>query len=1148
MQSADVRDRLITALRVDLVGPALPDEILNEMPTRWYLTGFLAPLNAGVDQRSDPEADDEPDLIDTAAGAEDNANPEPATARHSLFPASLGLSVLVSADTPHLTVQLDWGDYRRTTPTLTLPRQGGGDSLAPSPLAGEGGDGGVDPASSSNEFWQRTPRYPAPILLKLPASGHQPRRSQPVAADPRLKLTYSVRAVPTGIDDRLPPGARIVSIFLSNERGDARDAERREEHYVFQPIITVTSPRPLLPQPNLRGRDPHDDWDERVADLHYRDVHAYAVGHGVATEAILSPHPEGEGSGVRAVRTAWIPQAAVEFVAPSKMPAVELRMDVLAALPDAAAAQTALHPLLTDYRAWIANQHAQRAALCAAQQPIGQELLNRATQAAARIDAGLNALHDPAIFRAFCLTHRVMARAARQRDAQQQIQRDPEWRPFQLAFLLLNLRGLTEPTHYDRDVVDLLFFPTGGGKTEAYLGLSAFTLILRRLRHPGIQSAGLTVLMRYTLRLLTLDQLGRAAALICALELEREADPAALGTWPFEIGLWVGQAATPNRMGSRSDDNEYTARKKTRDYKAGRTDSPPIPLENCPWCGEKFTPNAFQLLPNTDAPTDLRVICVNRACDFAGHTGRTLPILSVDEPIYRRLPCFLIATVDKFAALPWTGETGALFGRVDRYDAEGFYGPCHPKTGHPLPEGGLPPPELIIQDELHLISGPLGTIVGLYETALEALCLPHAEAPRPKIIASTATVRRAAQQIRALFNRADADIFPPPGLDRRDSFFAETHPATQTAPRLYVGVAAQGRSLKVVMLRTDLALMAAAQRAYEDAGGAKTTPNPADPYLTLLGYFNSLRELGGSRRIAEDEVTSRLQRYGQRHVVNEPPGRFADRKIDFEVLELTSRVSTANVAQAKRRLERDFAQKDHVDIALATNMISVGLDIIRLGLMVILGQPKTSAEYIQASSRVGRDPQRPGLVVTLLNIHRPRDRSHYERFTAYHQTFYRSVEATSVTPFAPRALDRALPAVLTALARHTDPQLTPPRGAADLERQRPALETALQHLLSARAAGHATLPPNEATALEQNVRDRTKDLLDAWCRIAHDYAQDGGLLQYQHEVGGNARLLYEFLHPDAPPAWKFRANRSMRDVEPSVNLWLKTLDRQDVAE
>ena len=551
------------------------------------------------------------------------------------------------------------------------------------------------------------------------------------------------------------------------------------------------------------------------------------------------------------------------------------------------------------------------------------------------------------------------------------------------------------------------------------------------------------------------------------------------------------------------------------------------------------------------------MVCVNRACAFAARTGRALPILSVDEPIYRRLPGFLIATVDKFAALPWTGEVGALFGRVDRYDADGFYGPCQPKVGQPLPAGRLPPPELIIQDELHLISGPLGTIAGLYETALDALCATAAENPqRPKIVASTATVRRAASQIRALFDRREVDIFPPPGLDRRDSFFAETHPPERTQPRLYVGVAAQGRSLKVVMLRTYLALMAAAQKAHEEANHSPLLPgegpgvrsNPADPYLTLLGYFNSLRELGGSRRIVEDEVTTRLQSYGQRHALNEPAGRFADRTINFEVLELTSRVSTADVAQAKRRLDLDFAQADRVDIALATNMISVGLDITRLGLMVILGQPKTSAEYIQASSRVGRDPNRPGLVVTLLNIHRPRDRSHYERFAAYHQTFYRSVEATSVTPFAPRALDRALAAVVVGLARHTDSTLTPPLGAGALESHRPQLEAALIRVLTDRATGHAALPAAEAAALRQNIGDRVKDLLDAWCQIAHEAADVGGALQYQSEAPTGQRLLYGFLHPKPPTrAYKFRANRSMRDVEPSVNLWLKTLDNQDVA-
>ena len=415
-------------------------------------------------------------------------------------------------------------------------------------------------------------------------------------------------------------------------------------------------------------------------------------------------------------------------------------------------------------------------------------------------------------------------------------------------------------------------------------------------------------------------------------------------------------------------------------------------------------------------------------------------------------------------------------------------------------------------------------------------------------------MRRADRQIRALFNRPAVDIFPPPGIERRDTFFAETHTPAQSHPRLYVGLAAQGRSLKVVLLRAYLALLGAAQKAYEQAGGSANAANPADPYLTLLGYFNSLRELGGSRRIVEDEITTRLTGYGQRRRLNETEGLFTNRTIGFEVLELTSRVSTAKVAQAKQRLNLPFTDPGRVDIALATNMISVGLDVQRLGLMVVLGQPKTSAEYIQATSRVGRDADRPGLVVTLLNRHRPRDRSHYERFGAYHQSFYRSVEATSVTPFSPRALDRALVAALVALARLGYGPLTPPLGAGQIAAARPRIEAWIVSTLTERAVHHTDFKdPAEAALLSTQVRERVLELLATWEQLAQDYARHGVPLKYQRfEEGAPQPLLYEFLSPELaelPPAnRKFRANRSMRDVEPNVNLWLKTLDNQAVQD
>jgi hypothetical protein len=540
-------------------------------------------------------------------------------------------------------------------------------------------------------------------------------------------------------------------------------------------------------------------------------------------------------------------------------------------------------------------------------------------------------------------------------------------------------------------------------------------------------------------------------------------------------------------------------------------------------------------------------MCEHRACAFHGRRQeRGLPILAVDEPIYRRLPAFLIATVDKFASLPWVGDTAGLFGRVERYDDSGFYSAARPGRGSPL-KGPLLPPDLVIQDELHLISGPLGTMVGLYESVIDALCSRDLsnDSPRPKIIASTATVRRAERQIQALFGRHAVEVFPPPGPDRRDSFFAKTVSPKEQNPRTYVGIAAQGRNIKVVLLRTYLCLMAAAQKAWDENGGDGNLDNPADPYMTLLGYFGSLRELGGSRRIVEDEVRTRLSDFHIRRLrENETSSLFGKRTRWSEPRELTSRVPTNEVAKTKDDLKLRFSDKGRVDVALATNMISVGLDITRLGLMVVLGQPKTAAEYIQATSRVGRDEKRPGLVVTLLNIHRPRDRSHYERFSAWHDSFYRSVEATSVTPFSPRAIDRGIAAATVALARLGHPGLTAPRNALAITKLRAELDFVAE-VLSRRAEGHDTqLGSEEAEALRSRVRDRVQGLLDAWQQIATEY----GDLQYAIETGSSPPLLFDPLDPElakkSKAAQQFTAHRSLRDVEPTVNLWLRNPDGQ----
>ncbi len=415
-------------------------------------------------------------------------------------------------------------------------------------------------------------------------------------------------------------------------------------------------------------------------------------------------------------------------------------------------------------------------------------------------------------------------------------------------------------------------------------------------------------------------------------------------------------------------------------------------------------------------------------------------------------------------------------------------------------------------------------------------------------------MRRAQAQIRALFGRSRVDVFPPPGPNRRDSFFAETKPSSEVNARLYVGLAAPGRSMKVLLMRSYIALLAAAKKAYEKDRRA------ADPYMTLVGYFNSLRELGGSQRIVEDEVRARLLRIGLRRRVNESATYFTERKIDYECVELTSRRSTDEVKEAKARLDRPFYEtaKGHapVDVALASNMISVGVDIQRLGLMVVCGQPKTTAEYIQSSSRVGRDDKRPGLVVTLLNVHKPRDRSHFEHFSVYHESFYRGVEATSVTPFSPRAVDRGLPGLVVALARLGDSRLTAADSAANIATAKAELGF-IGDVLAARVEAHKHRrgddDPNDE--VKARLRAQIESLLDSWVVVVRNDPAKAGLAyqKYEEDQTSKRPLLHMPLDPDLVSCdqheRKFVANRSMRDVEGTTDVYVvKIKDSQVLLE
>lgn len=1115
--SKGVRAQIAAALELDLVGPSPGHPLEQERipgwvrPSSWYLTGFLIPSGTPPEKRRDADEDDDFNEATEEAGLAEENNEDRKSAKKGFFPSSMGLSFLVPADARGLQIIVRWGDYS------TAEVEARDDK----------------PVS----VWQRNPREET---ISIELRGTSEPSVCDVADSGGLQITLIERPVDAEhLEEHLPRGTRSVSVFLVNRRTPQED--QPDLAYAFQPEVEVRSETHFIARPDLRGINANE-WDEQVSDLHYADTPEYATGHGVSAGWELS-----DGA-CRLLRTRWIPTAEVEKTATVSVSDVELAMDKLGGLTDGAALTAALGPLVREYRRWIDDQGASIASLSPKRKETAAELIRLAGLAADRIEKGIHTLGaDPDALDAFRVANRAVARALRHRLKVE----NPEWRAFQLAFLLLNIPGLVDPADPHRDTVDLLFFPTGGGKTEAYLGLAAFAMVLRRLRHSGDDGragAGVCVIMRYTLRLLTLDQLSRAAGLVCALELEREGNKSLYGEWPFEIGLWVGKAATPNVMGYKGFAGAGDARSKVRQFKNDPRYKPsPIPLENCPWCGTRFEPASFTLLPNDDRPRELRIVCANFECDFT--RDRALPIVAVDEPMYRRLPAFLIATVDKFASLPWVGEAGALLGGADRHDATGFYGAAEPGRGRRL-KNPLPPPDLVIQDELHLIAGPLGTMAGLYEAAIEALCVREIDsrAIRPKIVASTATVRRAQDQIQALFGRTKTQVFPPPGPTRRDSFFARTVLSSEVAARLYLGIAAPGRNPKVLMRRVWLALMGAGERAYRDSGGHANKANPADPYMTVLGYFNSLRELGGARRILEEEVQNTIKNYGMRRRLGEDPSLFRDRKTFSEVMELTSRVSTDKVAEARRRLEAQFHEQQRVDCAIATNMISVGLDIPRLGLMVVLGQPKTHSEYIQATSRVGRRDESPGLVVTLLNIHKPRDRSHYERFRHYHETFYRSVEVASVTPFSARALDRGFAGALVALARHIEPRMTPAFGAEQIAEERARLERRLREIFMERVRDQIA-DEDEREERLRSVQNRVADLLDSWRKVFDDYRRVNVNLQYQkYEADGGKPLLREMLDTEFETEHhrKFRANRSLRDVEPQVNLFLKTLDGRTI--
>jgi hypothetical protein len=740
-----------------------------------------------------------------------------------------------------------------------------------------------------------------------------------------------------------------------------------------------------------------------------------------------------------------------------------------------------LGDLVGAYRTWISEEEKRIGSLPADLQPQAWKHIDRCRRGADRMDEGIAAIRSDAnICRAFQLAQTAMLLQFGWGRAGAAL----TWRPFQLAFQLLVVASLAGRTHRDRETMDLLWFPTGGGKTEAYLALTAFVIMLRRLRRTEHDDgSGVAVLMRYTLRLLTIQQFQRAAAMICACELLRRRGQVnvggmpRLGNTPIGVGLWVGAAATPLTL------------KDALDRPQGDP-STPEQLVTCPCCGSPLT---WKL-----SPKESIVECTaQRPCELFD-SGARLPIWTIDEEVYRHTPSLLIGTVDKFAQIVRKPDTRVLFGRG---------------TSHA-------PPDLIIQDELHLISGPLGSIAGLYEVAIDELC--RRDAVRPKIIGSTATIRRAEDQIRALFDRATYQ-FPSPGLDASNSGFAVTD--TQRPGRLHAGITTAGRSATYMLQ----ALVASLLQAAVEPGA---TADEQNYYWTLVTYFNSLRELGRALVLMQDDVPVSIGQFAAR--------RSEQRRRIEAPAELTSRVRSYEIRDMLARLNKSATDPEAVDLLVASNMISVGMDIPRLGLMVVNAQPKTLSEYIQATSRVGRG-QVPGVVITMYNSMRARDRSHFETFETWHRCLYRDVEATSVTPFASRAQDKALHAVLAALVRHTVPGMDRRPTLDDL--RRPAAEK-IAALIEGRVA---RVDPAERTIVSQKL----KRLLDQWSSRPDlqaywdDYERRPSLMMSAEQYAAKADVDAD-LDPEGARRALWPTPNSMREVEAGAPFVLRHVLKTEV--
>lgn len=1041
----EARDFLIDIMEKDLFGPVNPEEILSEFPTQYYILGKLYPSYGSLDYFDTARStgvESETDTYDAALATANMRNP-----------SSMGVTFALKPNVSRIKVMVTFAIYeslRREDLPEDIKKK-----LEP-----------TDEDTSGDLFWIRKAK-----VKEYPSIDVNDFKEDEIIDRVFFKL-YPAKC---GDDEK------VITAVLVNER-DGNNKVSINQNTVFQPSIVITAIDDTEPhifaQTNRQVEIKQDD-EALELDMLYRNYGCYGQGHGCS----VSWEDENHISGPEpiCVKSSFMPQYELLQMEAGQLSGTPVFQMEYLATGNREDIIEKLDNFLRLYKSWIEKQSDEKRLLKEGFKKYADEHIESCMDAYNRIKHAINLLnHNDNVWRTFQLANEVMFLQRYQNQKRKNFDVKSEsitWYPFQLAFILQELSSLVESDGDERKIVDLLWFPTGGGKTEAYLGIAAFAIFYRIITRKE-RCDGVTVIMRYTLRLLTMQQFERASSMICACELLRKKYH--LSNKRIQIGLWVGNELTPKNTAKA-----YSALNKLR---VGQTladdEADPCQLKKCPWCGAELGTENYEV---DRVHNKIIVRCPNKKCEY--HSAEGLPVKVTDEEIYREKPSFIVATVDKFAQIPIASETSAIFG---------------------IDENKLPP-DLIIQDELHLISGPLGTMTGIYEAAFINLC--REKGNNIKVIASTATIRNAKAQIRALYGR-DSKQFPPQGLDVDNSFFARKAARDKRPARYYLGVMASGTSFTTTLIRVYAAWLFAS-RYLKDLGYEDEV---IDNFWTLTGYFNSIRELGGAGTEVVDDVQSRYKHLKGKKFAHLMP-EFTGENEYSHLEELTSRKKNSEISDILKFMEKEYVDGVHSDVydfILASNMISVGVDVGRLGTMAVAGQPKTNSEYIQATSRVGRS--NPGLVITIYNHGKSRDRSHYEQFLKYHSALYRYVEATSLTPFSDRARDRGLHTLFVTLCRYLIPDLYNDDAAGNFNIDDPRVLEVEKIILNY---------VKTVDALEEDaVYNELQVIKREWDEEAH------GELYYRKK--GKHSLLKEDIEEDE----RFRTMNSMRSVEKESGVYL----------